>query len=60
MRTQMNMFIEGRFTVAMIAAEQVVRRVLRETRRTGDNTLAVLLLPEMLRAAQDVKGRKLR
>ena len=56
----MSMFIEGRYTVAMIAAEQVVRHVQREARRTGDNTIAVLLLPEMLSAAQDVEGRRLR
>ena len=56
----MNTFTFGRFTVAMIAAEQVVRRVQREARRTGDNTLAALLLPEMLSAAQDVEGRRLR
>ena len=53
----MNAFTFGKFTVSMISAEQVVRRVLREARRTGDNTFAVLLLPEMLSAAQDVEGR---
>ena len=56
----MNFFTEGRYTVSMISAAQVVRRVLREARRTGDNTFAVLLLPEMLSAAQDVEGRRLR
>ena len=53
----MNMFTFGPYTVSMISAAQVVRRVLREARRTGDNTLAALLLPEMLSAAQDVQGR---
>ena len=56
----MSMFTAGRFTASMVSAEQVVRRVLREARRTGDDTLAALLLPEMLSAAQDVEGRRLR
>ena len=50
------MFTYGKFTVAMIAAEQVVRRVLRE----GNPALVAQLLPEMLSAAQDVQGRRLR
>jgi hypothetical protein len=54
------MFTYGKFTVSMISAEQVVRRVLLEAKRTGDDTFAAQLLPEMLSAAQDVQGRRLR
>ena len=52
----MSMFIEGKFTVAMIAAAQVVDRVLRE----GDPALVAQLLPEMLSSAQDVRGEQAR
>ena len=54
----MSMFTQGKFTVAMISAEQVVRRVLLEAKRTSDYTFAAQLLPEMLSAAQDVQGRR--